>query len=162
MLHISTAQGYGEPERITPLGIARGHGDGYLIGLTRRMAESDSPTYVRLMSEMNQTNNAYSAFDRDGGSRGASHSTAAFRRAWRRAALILRGGPIMAINTKLRRLHLPQVRGMSDGQSLPRPQVALVWVPQTRGSPDIPANLPEHYWPGARSQVPGRGVRSRR
>ena len=33
------------------------------------------PVYVRLMAEMNQTNNAYSAFNKDGSSRGASHST---------------------------------------------------------------------------------------
>src|SRR3954464_9527156 len=29
MLHISTSHGYGEPERVTPLGIARGKGDAY-------------------------------------------------------------------------------------------------------------------------------------
>ena len=34
---------------------------------------------------MNQTNNGYSAFDRNGRSRGPSHSTTAFRAAWRRA-----------------------------------------------------------------------------
>jgi hypothetical protein len=31
---------------------------------------------------------------------------------------------------------------------LPRPDVALMWVPQTRGTPDIPANMPRAYWPG--------------
>ena len=24
----------------------------------------------------------------------------------------------------------------------------MVWVPQTRGTPDIPANMPREYWPG--------------
>ena len=24
----------------------------------------------------------------------------------------------------------------------------MVWVPQTRGTPDIPANMPIKYWPG--------------
>ena len=26
----------------------------------------------------------------------------------------------------------------------------MVWVPQTRGTPDIPANMPRAYWPGGR------------
>ena len=33
MLHISTAQGYGAPEQITPGGIAQGAGDAYLLAL---------------------------------------------------------------------------------------------------------------------------------
>lgn len=150
VLHISTAQYYGRPERITPLGIARGLGDGYLIALARRIAARDAPTYVRLLSEMNQTNNGYCAFNRDGSARGPSHSTAAFRQAWRRAALVLRGGPVARINARLRGLGQPAVRGMASDRTLPRPKVALLWVPQTRGSPDIPANMPERYWPGAR------------
>jgi hypothetical protein len=35
MLHISTAQGYGAPEQITPRGIAQGAGDGYLLSLSK-------------------------------------------------------------------------------------------------------------------------------
>ena len=61
---------------------------------------------MRLLAEMNQANNGYSAFDRNGRSRGPSHSTAAFRNAWRRSALILRGGPRAAIDARLRALHL--------------------------------------------------------
>lgn len=148
MLHISTAQNYGQPQRITPLGIARGNGDGYLVSLNRRIAEHGKPTYVRLMAEMNQTNNGYSAFDRNGRPRGASHATSAFRQAWRRATLILRGGPIAVINAKLTQLRLPRVRGVRSSDTLPRPQLAMAWVPQTRGSPDIPANMPRNYWPG--------------
>jgi hypothetical protein len=33
-------------------------------------------------------------------------------------------------------------------KTLPRPKVAFLWVPQDRGSPDIPQNLPWHFWPG--------------
>src|ERR1035437_7353731 len=33
MLHISTAQGYGAPEQITPRAIAEGYGDGYILTL---------------------------------------------------------------------------------------------------------------------------------
>jgi len=143
MLHVSTAQNYGVKEEISPRGIARGQGDRYLLALNARIAEAGEPVYVRLMAEMNQTNNAYCAFNRDGSSRGASHSTSAFKDAWRRSALILRGGSLATINAKLK---LPAVRGAQE--DLPKPQVSLLWVPQTEGTPNIPANLPAAYWPG--------------
>jgi hypothetical protein len=146
MLHVSTQNGYGTREVVTPLGIARGKGDRYLVNLNRRIAEHGGPTYVRLMAEMNQANNGYSAFDRSGRSRGASHSTAAFKQAWRRATLILRGGSVDELNARLRGLGLPPVD--TSAEELPRPQVAMLWVPQTRGTPDIRANMPRAYWPG--------------
>jgi hypothetical protein len=147
MLHVSTQDGYGTRELITPLGIARGEGDRYLLSLNRRIADEGTPVYVRLLAEMNQANNGYSAFDRSGRSRGPSHSTAAFRKAWRRSALILRGGPVAAIDARLRGLGLPPVQG-ARGPELPQPQVVLMWVPQTEGSPPIAANAPRAYWPG--------------
>ena len=146
MLHISTQDGYGTREVVTPRGIAQGEGDRYLVGLNRRIADFGRPTYIRLMAEMNQANNGYSAFDRNGRSRGAAHSTTAYKQAWRRSTLILRGGPVEAIDAKLHALGLPPVR--TAAAELPRPQVAMVWVPQTRGTPDIPANMPRAYWPG--------------
>ena len=146
MLHVSTQNGYGTREVVTPLGIARGKGDHYLVGLNRRIAEHGGPTYVRLMAEMNQANNGYSAFDRSGRPRGAAHSTAAFKQAWRRATLILRGGDVATIDARLRALHLPPVD--TNAEELPSPEVAMLWVPQTRGTPDIPANMPRAYWPG--------------
>ena len=60
MLHISTQDGYGTPEAFTPLEIARGQGDAYLVRLNHRIAEYGEPTYIRLMAEMNQANNGYS------------------------------------------------------------------------------------------------------
>jgi hypothetical protein len=149
MLHISTQDGYGTREVVTPRGIAQGDGDRYLVKLNRRIARYGHPTYVRLMAEMNQANNGYSAFDRGGRPRGPSHSAAAYKQAWRRSALILRGGPVAEIDTKLRALGLPPVRDAGTDE-LPRPQIAMVWVPQTRGTPDIPANMPRAYWPGGR------------
>src|SRR3954453_6877555 len=62
MIHISTTNGYGAPEVVTPLGIARGDGDAYLLRLNRRIAQYGKPTHVRLLAEMNQVNNAYAAF----------------------------------------------------------------------------------------------------
>jgi hypothetical protein len=146
MLHISTQDGYGTREVVTPRGISQGDGDRYLVNLNRRIAEHGQPTYIRLMAEMNQANNGYSAFDRSGRSRGPAHSTAAYKQAWRRSTLILRGGPVAGIDAKLRRLGLPPVA--TNAEELPQPQIAMVWVPQTRGTPDIPANMPRAYWPG--------------
>jgi hypothetical protein len=148
MLHISTAQNYGVREVISPRGIARGQGDAYLLALNRRIAEAGEPVYVRLMAEMNQTNNAYCAFNPNGSSRGRSHSTSAFKDAWRRSTLILRGGPVSTINAKLKKLRLPAVRGAGGDGELPQPQLSMLWVPQTEGTPNIAANLPSAYWPG--------------
>jgi hypothetical protein len=148
VLHVSTTEGYGAPEVITPLGIARGGGDPYLLALNARLARAGEPVYVRLLAEMNQANNAYSAYDASGRRRDPRHSTAAFRQAWRRSALILRGGPVAAIDARLRALRLPPVR--TRAAELPRPAVALLWVPQTAGSPDVPGNAARAYWPGRR------------
>jgi hypothetical protein len=134
------------PEVISPRGIARGQGDAYLLTINRRIAEEGKPVYIRLMAEMNQTNNAYSAFNANGSSRGASHSTTQFKAAWRRSTLILRGGPIDTINAKLRRLRLPAVKGTDE--DLPEPPLSMLWVPQTEGTPNLAANLPSAYWPG--------------
>lgn len=148
MLHISTQDGYGTPEAVTPRGIANGEGDGYLIRTNRRIAEYGQPTYVRFLAEMNQTNNGYCAYDRDGSARGPSHSTAAFKQAWRRATLILRGGPVVEINADLETLGLPPLpAGTTD---LPEPQLAMLWVPQTEGTPNTRANRARAYWPGGR------------
>jgi hypothetical protein len=146
MLHISTSDGYGAPEVVTPLDIAKGRGDDYLVGLNRRLARHGQPAYVRFLSEMNQANNGYSAYTRGGRLKGPSHSTKAFRNAWRRAALILRGGPVARIDARLRALGLPAVQGVDAAGELPRPQVAMAWVAQTRGTPDVPGNMPRAYW----------------
>jgi len=148
MLHISTAQGYGAPEQITPRAIAQGNGDGYLLSLSRQIAHSGEPLYIRLFPEMDQANNAYCAFNNDGSSRGSSHSTANFKRAWRRAVLVLRGGPVAAIDSRLHALGLPPVRGVAISGVLPRLPVAFLWVPQSEGSPDTHANSPGAYYPG--------------
>jgi hypothetical protein len=146
MLHISTQDGYGTPEAVTPREIAQGKGDRYLIRTNKEIAEYGKPTYVRFLAEMNQTNNGYCAYNRDGSSRGRSHSTRAFKAAWRRATLILRGGTVADIDAKLAKLHLPALD--TTAVELPQPQVAMAWVPQTEGTPNIRANRARAYWPG--------------
>jgi hypothetical protein len=148
MLHISTQDGYGTPEAVTPRGIANGDGDRYLIKTNQRIAEYGKPTYVRFLAEMNQTNNGYCAYNRNGSSRGPSHTTGQFKQAWRRATLILRGGLVADINTQLAKLRLPALK--TNETELPQPQVAMLWVPQTEGTPNTHANRARAYWPGAK------------
>ncbi|WP_249021195.1 hypothetical protein [Conexibacter sp. S30A1] len=144
MMMVTTA--YGSRNVITPLGIARGAGDAWLIGLAQAIYASHNITYLRLMAEMNNCENPYAAYNCDGSSRGAQYSSAAFRQAWRRVALIMRGGEVTLINRRLEALHMPPLR--TSLAYLPTPAVAMVWVPMVAGNPDLPALAPAAYFPG--------------
>jgi hypothetical protein len=144
MVHVSTLTN--GRETVTPGAIAAGAEDSYLLGLNERIAASPAPVYIRLMSEMNGHWNPYAAFDASGRGRGPARSTAAFRRAWKRCVLIVRGGEVEAIDAKLRKLGLPPVK--TREATLHRPPVAFLWVPQVAGAPDTRANAPRAYWPG--------------
>jgi hypothetical protein len=160
VLSLSTAPG-GKPEVISPGQIAAGHGDSYLLGLNKEIANSHQVVYIRLFGEMNGSWNPYCAFNSNGTRRGPSHSTAKFRKAWRRVVLIVRGGKRRVINRHLRRLGMPRLLRASSNHdrvyarhgvpaTLSRPQVAFIWSPQTSGSPLVRGNSPSHYWPGRR------------
>jgi hypothetical protein len=141
MLHIGTTSRSGA-ERVTPAAIARGAVDRWLAELNRTIAQRGEPVYIRLMAEMNCHWNIYSAY---GARHDGAHSTKAFRAAWRRTTVILRGGP--DVDAQLRALHLPPLQARGD---LPAAPVAMQWVPQVAGAPDVPGNRPLAYWPGAR------------
>ena len=130
---------------LSPAAIARGDADRYYAELCRTLAEHGTVVYLRPLSEMNNGANAYSAYDESGRPRGAAFSPRQLRRAFRRIAVIVRGGDISA---GLRDAGLPPFRG--DAAELPRPRVALAWVPLSFGSPEIPANHPARFWPGSR------------
>jgi hypothetical protein len=166
VLSLSTTTGEGE-EVITPREIAQGRDDRYVLRLARTIFEAHQTVYVRLMAEMNGYWNAYCAFNSDGSARRGGHSTHWYKQAWRRFALIIRGGSRSAINEKLVRLGMPRIlrassqsdpiyEGGADGiplpvpEQLPRPRVAMMWVPQSFGSPNVSANQPGDYWPGGR------------
>ena len=139
---------YGSQNMISPQGLASGAGDDWLIGLGQELAASHNITYMRLMAEMNNCNNAYAAYNCDGSSRGPAYSASEFRQAWRRVALIMRGGVVSLINRQLAHLQMPALR--TTLTYLATPQVAMVWVPMVGGSPDIPALEPSVYFPGRR------------
>jgi hypothetical protein len=166
VLSLSTATGDGA-ELITPRKIARGRDDRYMLRLGRTIEETGQTVYIRLMAEMNGHWNPYSAYDADGSPRDAAHSTHWFRRAWRRFTLLVRGGSRKRINERLLRMGMPRIlraksqsdpvyEGGADGiplpvpARLPRPRVAMMWVPQTFGSPNIAGNQPADYWPGGK------------
>ncbi len=128
---------------VTPLDIAQGRGDPFLLALNSALADFGATVYVRPMPEMNGHWNEYSAFSKDGSSKGPRYSTQAFRRAFARIALIARGGPARKLNPQLRKLGGPVVP--SD---LPVTEARMVWNPQGYGAPDIPANAAQAYYPG--------------
>ena len=127
--------------------IARGGADRWLTAMTRFLTQYDQVTYLRLWSEMNNSVNPYSPYDTSGHSRGPNYSASAFKQAWRRAAIVVRGGSVASMNRRLRRLHLPKVRTGAD--TLPKPQVSLFWVPLSFGNPETERLHPKHFWPGA-------------
>ena len=88
--------------------LARGGGDGFLVGLNRLVAERGQVVYLRPLSEMNNANNPYSAYDQSGNPRGPAFTTTWFKKAWRRIALVVRGGDVETINAKLRRQTCPR------------------------------------------------------
>jgi hypothetical protein len=128
---------------VTPLDIAQGRGDAFLLALNRALADFGATVYVRPLPEMNGHWNEYSAFTKSGAAKGPRYSTEAFRRAFARIAVIARGGPSGKLNAQLRKLGGPAVAG-----DLPATQARVVWNPQGYGAPDIPANSAGAYYPG--------------
>ncbi len=131
----------------TPEGIATGHNDRFLFLLTNAIAAYTGPLfYLRPLPEMNGHWNSNCAYNANGSRRPSYDSTAWSRKALARIAIITRGGAAADINTKLHRLGLPQIhRG-----DLPvnTPKLQIVWNPQGFGSPDVPGNSANAYYPG--------------
>jgi len=136
-------------EAITPLAIARGDGDVYLVALNDAIAEWGRRIYVRPFFEADGFWSTYCAFTRAGRSKGPAHSTAAFRKAFARTYLILHGGAAAGINGALARLGMPPLRaGGGDLPANPVPRLKVIWNPQAYAVPELAANQPERYWPG--------------
>jgi hypothetical protein len=67
------------------------------------------------------------------------------KKAFARVAIIARGGTAADIDAKLARLHLP---GIDRDLPVTTPKLQLVWNPQGFGSPDVPGNSANAYYPG--------------
>ena len=143
MIGLNTGRGWpNRREAITPRDIAYGRGDGYLVALNQALAAFGKPAYLRPFGEMNGHWNYYSAFTKTGAAKGPSHSTAVFRKAFARVYLAAHGGD--TVNARLVRLGLPPIRATLAEN----PLVRVVWNPQGYGSPNIPANSAQAYYPG--------------
>ncbi len=151
VLSISTARGYGQPGIISPADIASGEGDDYLLTLNIELAKTPQITYLRWLGEMNNGHNAYSAYAATGSSRGSEFSQSAYIDAWRRMAIIVRGGGTSVdINARLSAAGLPPLRKgrVAIPATLAAPNVALIWCPLVYGSPRTSGQRPGMYWPG--------------
>ena len=152
MLHITTRADDGT-ELITPGQIARGRGDDYLLRLNRSLSRRKILAYIRPLGEPNRCRNPYAAVDCSGNIRGGDYGYGAYKSAFRRIAIIVRGGAKRGtINARLARISLPKVQKRRKSQTLPRSlpvaPVSMVWSPLPAGSPTVAANAPKNFWPG--------------
>lgn len=131
---------------LSPAQIAAGGGDKWLKWLGKYLFWRAQPTYLRVFGEMDDYWSSYCAFNANGSSRGSAYSAAAFRKAWKRIVLILRGGVVSQINQELHSMGMPPVT--SSYETLPTAPVAFLWVPSTFGDPATAANQPSDYYPG--------------
>jgi glycosyl hydrolase family 26 len=132
---------------MTSRDIELGRGDAFLAELNQAVAARGGLVYIRPMPEMNGHWNEYCAYNADGSSRGPAWSTRAFRKAFARVYLLVHGGPLLTVNARLRRLHLPPapVGVLADN---PVSRLRVVWNPQGYGSPDVAGNSAAAYYPG--------------
>jgi glycosyl hydrolase family 26 len=127
--------------------VAFGRGDDWLAQINQAVASRQGLVYIRPFPEMNGHWNDYCAYNQDGSSRGVARSAAALKKAFARVYLLVHGGPLGAVNARLRRLGLPATR-VSELATNPLSRVRVVWNPQGYGSPDIPGNSAAAYYPG--------------
>jgi hypothetical protein len=147
MISLQTRNADGK-EVITPRAIANGHGDKYLAALSRTAHNFGRESYIRPLAEMNGHWNPYCAYNANGTYRGDAHSTANFRRAFKRIYLIMHGGSRSAINARLANLGMPGLR--TPGRIPENPFVKVFWNPQGYGSPGIRKNSANSYYPGGK------------
>src|SRR5204863_7710956 len=109
--------------------------------------------YIRPLGEPNRCLNLWSAGNCDGSQKGGEHTTGWYKQAFRRIALIVRGGnSLEGINATLAEIGLPPVNRTKGPPptELPGAPVSIIWSPLPGGSPRVKGNFPGNYWPGAR------------
>ncbi|MCW2974969.1 MAG: beta-mannanase-like protein [Actinomycetia bacterium] len=140
------AGAYGAHESATPQGLAMGRNDRFLYQLNAQIsAWTGDRFYVRPFPEMNGHWESTCAFNKNGTHRDAAHSTLWNRKALARIAVVLRGGTQAEINGTLATLGLP---GIDRDLPVTTPKLRIVWNPQGFGSPDVPGNSAQAYYPG--------------
>lgn len=133
------------PGSMSPQALAQGRGDVWLAEINREIAALGAPrVYIRPMAEMNGHWHTYCAFNQNGSPRPPAYSTAWFRKAFARIAVVLRGGPL--VNAALTRLGLPPT--LEKLAAIPRSGIRMVWNPHGYSNPNRPGNQPRDYYPG--------------
>lgn len=153
MLHISTADDETLEELITPQDIARGYGDDYLIEINRFFSEKNQRVFIRPLGEPNRCLNVYASVTCSGVPRGGAHTPYWYRKAFRRIAVITRGGmPSDRIDRTLKNLRMRKVNWGTTVRpsAMPAAPVSIVWSTLPAGSPRVKGNWPGNYWPGSR------------
>jgi hypothetical protein len=146
MFHIGT-RGRNRRDAVTPLQVANGAGDGFLIALNQGIASHGSLVYARFLAEGNHCARNYAAFTCAGASRGPGFAPAAQARAFARFAAILRGGTRDRITARLRPMGLPAYTG-PDLPVNPPTRLRLVWNPLAGARPSQAANHWSRFYPG--------------
>lgn len=152
VLHITTADPNDGHQLIDPRQIAQGYDDDYLVNLNYLFWSQRMRAYIRPLGEPNRCLNAYAAYDCDGNLVSIGQRPYWYKRAFRRMYLILHGGGKLAkIDARLAGAGLPPLRS-SDGvlpNGLPAAPIELIWSPLPSGSPGVPRNRPQRFYPGA-------------
>ncbi len=153
MLHLGTAaKPPSKQEAITPLAIARGKGDSYLMALNAAINQWGGLVYVRPMAEMNNPANLYSYEH----SHNAAHAPAAYKLAFCRISYILHGGPAAAVSAKLKALGLPGVKNALAVNPYPG-SLRVIWNPLA-GIEHGPAPAQRYYPSDACVDLVGNGM----
>jgi len=155
MLHISTIDDQTGGELITPRGIATAASDDYLIRLNSSFGTRQIRAYIRPLGEMNRCLNLWASYTCGGTLRSDSHTPYWYKQAFRRIAIIVRGGGTLAeINARLAEANLPaldrKAKSGLEPDALPYAPVSMVWSPLPGGSPATKRNRPIRFWPGTR------------
>jgi len=135
--------------KFSPGELASGKADGIYISYSKQANATGRPVWFRPMQEMNGYWMSYCAFNSNGTRKGAAYSTGKFKAAFRRIAIIMRGGTKATINAELHAAGLrPLQAPLSTAGITPSGQIALVWNPQGAGAPNVAGNQPRDYYPG--------------
>jgi hypothetical protein len=135
--------------KLSPGALAHGVADAIYLSYSQQANSRNVPVWIRPMQEMDGYWMSYCAFNANGTRKGANYATTQYRNAFRRIAIIMRGGTKAQINTELGAAHLrPLQAPLAASGITPSGQVEMLWNPQGRGAPDVAGNQPKNYWPG--------------
>jgi len=147
------------PKGLSSAAIAGGAADARLVEQSRVANDFGQEVWIRPMPEMNGHWSPWCAVTAGGRSRGAAYSAKQFARAFKRIAIIMRGGSAAELDSSLRRAGLPAIKvklpalpaidgGSAETGISASGLVKLLWNPQGEGSPNVAGNHPRDYWPG--------------